>query len=226
MVEKVKEPSARRAHADDGPLARVDVSARGGRPATRAALLAAMERLLEREGLSACTSTAVAAEAGLSAGTFYTYFEDRDAALAALFADRLDGIVAGVAQALTSDRLLDEGLRAAIDAAVGATVDGYRRHAAALRAALAAVQTNAAIRAVYWDRHAASIEQVQRFLKRGAAAGMVRTDDHRAVAHTMLLALQGLNSPVVLAATDRRLVGGIRRNVAEVLVTLLAPRHT
>ena len=197
--------------------------ARSGRAATRVALLDAMQALLDQEGLGACTSTAVAAEAGLSAGTFYTYFEDRDAALAALFEDRLDEIVAGVAAALTSDRLLDEGLRATIDAAVEATIEGYRRHAAVLRAALAAVQTNAAVRTVYWGRHAASVAQVQRFLKRAAAAGMVRSDGHRALAHTVLLLLQGLNSPVVLHATDRRLVTAIRRNVVSALEAVLAP---
>lgn len=182
-----------------------------------------MERLLAREGFAACTSTAVAAEADLSAGTFYTYFEDRDAALAALFAERLDAIVAAVAQALTSDRLLDEGLAATLDAAVGATIEGYRRDAPVLRAALAAVQANEQVRAVYWQRHAAAVEQVQRFLKRGAAAGMVRAGGHRALAHSVLLFLQGLNSPVVLAAADQRLAAAIRRHVVQALVTLLAP---
>ena len=182
-----------------------------------------MQRLLERDGFGVCTSTAVAAEAGLSAGTFYTYFEDRSAALAALFEDRLDQIVAAVAQALTSDRLLDEGLEATVDAAVGATIEQYRHHAPVLRAALASVQTNQRIRAVYWERHAASVAQVQLFLKRGAAAGMVRADGHRALAHTVLLLLQGLNNPVVLAATDRRLVSAIRRTVVKALAGELAP---
>lgn len=199
------------------------MSERTGRPGTRTALLDAMQRLLERDGLAACTSTAVAAQAGLSAGSFYTYFEDRNAALAALFEDRLDQIVDAVGQALTSDRLLDEGLEATVDAAVGATIEQYRRHASVLRAALAAVQTNQRIRAVYWDRHAASVAQVQRFLKRGAAAGMVRPDGHRALAHTVLLMLQGLNTPVVLAATDRRLVSAIRRTVVTALAGALAP---
>jgi AcrR family transcriptional regulator len=196
---------------------------RAGRPATRTALLDAMQRLLERDGLAACTSTAVAAEAGLSAGTFYTYFEDRSAALAALFEDRLDQIVAAVAAALTSDRLLDEGLEATVDAAVGATIEQYRHHAPVLRAALASVQTNQRIRAVYWDRHGASVTQVQRFLKRAAAAGMVRPDGHRALAHTLLLLLQGLNNPVVLAQSDRRLVAAIRRTLVAAIADALRP---
>lgn len=182
-----------------------------------------MQRVIERDGLSACTSTAVAAEAGMSAGTFYGYFDDRHAALAALFADRLDRIVDDVHDALTADRLLDEGLRAALDAAVGATIDGYRRYAPVLRAALAAVGSDDRVRAVYWERHATSVQLVRRFLRRGAAAGMVRRDGHAAITQTLLLILQGLNSPVVLAAPDRREVTAIRRRVVDALVAVLRP---
>lgn len=193
------------------------------RAATRAALLDAMQRLLERDGVGACTSTAVAAEAGFSAGTFYAYFDDRHDALAGLFADRLDEIVVDVAAALTADRLLDEGLEKTLDAAVAATIAGYRRHASVLRAALAAVGSDDHVRAVYWDRHARSVELVRRFLRRAAAAGMVRRDGHAAVAQTLLLLLQGLNSPVVLSASDRRMVAAVRRNVVGALVAILAP---
>lgn len=172
--------------------------------------------------MAACTSTAVAAEAGVSTGTFYGYFEDRSAALAELFAERLDEIVAGVEAALTADRLLDDGLRAAIEAAVGATIEGYRRHAPVLRAALATVQADEAVRAVYWDRHARSVELVRRFLRRGAAAGLIRGEGHTSLAQTLLLLLQALNSPIVLSGTNRRLVSGVRRDVVDAIVAILS----
>lgn len=192
------------------------------RSATRAALLDAFERLLAREGLGACTSTAIAAEADLAAGTFYTYFRDRSEALGALFDDRLGVIVGGVSGVLTADRLLDVGLRATLDAAVGETVAGYRKHAAVLRAALTVLHNDERIRAVYWRRHADSALIVRQFLRRAAAAGMVRRDRHRAIAQTLLLTLQGLNSPIVLNSPDPRLVAGIRRCTTDMLVALLA----
>ena len=190
---------------------------------TRAALLDAFERLLSRSELAACTTTAIAAEAGFAAGTFYTHFPDRNAALAELFAARLDVIVDAVAAALTADRLLDDGLEAAIEAAVSTTVHGYRSHSAVLRAALATVSSDPRVRRVYWERHAASIDALLRFLRRGAAAGLVRADRHRSLAHTVLLTLQGLNSPIVLTAANPRLVAGIRRDVTVALTQLLRP---
>jgi len=199
-----------------------DLSARA--EATRDALLDGMERLLAEGGVAACTSTAVAGEAGYAAGTFYRYFDDRDAALAALFADRLDAIVGAVDGVLTADRLLDDGLRGVLATAVDVTVDGYRRHAQAIRAALASVQSVPAVRAVYWERHARSVEVVTRFLRRGAAAGLVRGDRHRAAAHTLLLVVQGLNNPIVLSSTDRRLVAAVKREMVDLLVALLSPR--
>src|SRR3712207_2164411 len=102
------------------------------REATRLALLDAFERVLNRDGLQACTSTAIAAEAGVAAGTFYTHFQDRADALSALFDHRLSVIVDGVSSVLTAERLLDHGLRATLDAAVAETISGYRAHAGVL----------------------------------------------------------------------------------------------
>lgn len=192
--------------------------------ATRSALLEAMERLLAREGLAACTSTAVAAEAGFAAGTFYRYFSDRGGALAELFAQRLDATIDAVAATLTSDRLLDDGLAPTLDAAVGVVIDRYREHAPVLRAALASVQNDEAIRRAYWDRHRRSVALIERFLRRAATAGLVHPDPGPALAQTLLLMLQGLNSPVVLSAADADLAAGIRAHVVEALVAMLTGR--
>lgn len=48
---------------------------------TRAALLAAVERIVAEEGTDAVTTTRVAAEAGTAVGTIYRYFADREAML-------------------------------------------------------------------------------------------------------------------------------------------------
>lgn len=49
--------------------------------ATREAILAAVERIVEKEGGDAVTTTRVAAEIGVAVGTIYRYFESREAML-------------------------------------------------------------------------------------------------------------------------------------------------
>jgi AcrR family transcriptional regulator len=51
---------------------------------TVAAILDATTRILDREGPSSATTTRIAEVAGVSVGTLYQYFEDRDAILDAL----------------------------------------------------------------------------------------------------------------------------------------------
>jgi AcrR family transcriptional regulator len=192
--------------------------------ATYGQLLDAAEGLLAGGGFEAMTSTAVAGAAGVSTGTFYTYFPDKHAVLAALFARCLDDLVARVAAVLTADRLLDDGLDATVAAVVDLVVAGYRDAGPVLRAALARVPVRDDLRAVYWQRHAQATEAVTRFLRRGAAAGLVRRDDHPAVAQAVLLLVQGLNHPVL---TDGRRRPGasaraVRAQLARALVGLLA----
>lgn len=52
---------------------------------TRAALLAAVERIVAAEDAEAVTTTRVAAETGVAVGTIYRYFEDREALLLAAY---------------------------------------------------------------------------------------------------------------------------------------------
>jgi AcrR family transcriptional regulator len=52
--------------------------------ATVSAILEAMIRILDREGSDAATTTRIAEVAGISVGTLYQYFSDRDAILNAL----------------------------------------------------------------------------------------------------------------------------------------------
>lgn len=69
---------------------------------TRAALLAATERLVAEEGAEAVTTTRVAAETGVSVGTLYRYFVDRDALLLSAYDGTVARIVASCAEALST----------------------------------------------------------------------------------------------------------------------------
>lgn len=186
---------------------------------THDALLDATERLLARGGYPAATTTAIAEEAGLGVGTVYAYFRDRDDVLAGLLAARLDAILATVEAELTADRLLDAGLDAVLTATVDTVVEGYRAHAAALRAALVQLPSSPAIRAVYWDRHARSQRTVATFLRRGQAAGRVRDGEPELLADALLVLIQGLHHPLLLGDGDRadRLAGEITRALGALL---------
>jgi AcrR family transcriptional regulator len=69
---------------------------------TREALLAAVERLVAAEGHAAVTTTRLAAETGVSVGTIYRYFADRDALLLSAYDATVTHIVEACAAALAT----------------------------------------------------------------------------------------------------------------------------
>lgn len=190
--------------------------------ATYESLLAAAERLLVAEGLPGLNSTAVAAEAGVATGTFYTYFADKDALLAALFARRLDDIAGAVVEVLTVDSLHADGLEATLRRAVDRVLEGYRAHATVIRAALGRIPDSGLLRSVYWQRHERAAAGVAAFLRAGTAAGLVRGGDPGSLALAMLVLVQGLNHPVLLAA-ERRQARALSEHLTRALAGLLAP---
>jgi AcrR family transcriptional regulator len=72
--------------------------------ATVEALHAATIQVLMREGLSRCTTTRVAERAGMSVGSLYQYYPNRDALLAAVLEKHLDGVASAVEQACRGQR--------------------------------------------------------------------------------------------------------------------------
>jgi AcrR family transcriptional regulator len=67
--------------------------------ATVEALHTATVQVLTREGLSRCTTTRVAERAGMSVGSLYQYYPNRDALLAAVLERHLDSIAGAVDRA-------------------------------------------------------------------------------------------------------------------------------
>ena len=185
-------------------------------------LLDATETLLGQGGYPAATSTAVAAAAGVSVGTFYTYFSDREHALAALFAARLDELIEAVGRALRLETLLDEGLGALVTGLVRVVVDGYDRHAATFRAALVQLPSSPIVRTVYWERHQRSEDVVTAFLRRAQQAGKVAVRDPAVMARSLLVLVQGLNTPLVLGrpGDEQR---ALTEEVVRALVGMLRP---
>jgi AcrR family transcriptional regulator len=64
--------------------------------ATIDALHTATIQVLVHEGLSRCTTTRVAMRAGMSVGSLYQYYPNRDALLAAVLEHHLEGVAAAV----------------------------------------------------------------------------------------------------------------------------------
>ncbi len=172
-----------------------------------------MERRLDEGGWEAATSTAVAAEAGVSVGTFYSYFSDRDDALAALFARRLVELLRAVQETLSTDALLDDGLEAVLERTVAIVLDAFRGHAATYRAALVQLPSSPAIRTVYWEAHRETEMVLTTFIRRAQEAGKVRDAEPVVLARTLLIVVQGANNPLLTApapdAASRTIVGEI-----------------
>jgi AcrR family transcriptional regulator len=72
--------------------------------ATVAAIFEASARILQRRGVAAFNTNAVAALAGVSVGTLYQYFANKDAILVALARRELGEALAGVVSGLRSKR--------------------------------------------------------------------------------------------------------------------------
>ncbi|ARJ43002.1 TetR family transcriptional regulator [Pantoea alhagi] len=72
--------------------------------ATVAALHTATLQVLTREGLSRCTTTRVARRAGMSVGSLYQYYPNRDALLSGVLALHLNHVAASIEQACATAR--------------------------------------------------------------------------------------------------------------------------
>jgi AcrR family transcriptional regulator len=85
-----------------------------------AALLEAAAQVLERDGPTRLTTNAVAARAGVSIGSFYQYFPNKQALLAALVTRARADLRAGFTLALarTAERDLETGMAALLRVAI------------------------------------------------------------------------------------------------------------
>ena len=61
-------------------------------------------QVLVREGLSRCTTTRIAERAGMSVGSLYQYYPNRDALLAAVLEQHLEGVTGAVERACRDHR--------------------------------------------------------------------------------------------------------------------------
>jgi AcrR family transcriptional regulator len=137
---------------------------------TRAALLSSVEALVAEEGAAAVTTTRVADAAGVSVGTLYRYFADRDDLLLAAYDGTVERIVSVCAGALES---LPDGL--SVEDAARRLLAVYLAAAEAIPAHAGLLKAMRAVRPVEADHdnaHSGVIEEILApFLARFAAPG-------------------------------------------------------
>ena len=105
---------------------------------TVAAILEASAQILEAGGLTAFTTNAVAERAGVSIGTLYQYFADKNAILRTLAERELQAALVRVARALKGeiDSSVEGRVRAMVRAIVGAFGGRLRARRAVVQAVL------------------------------------------------------------------------------------------
>src|SRR5215470_7925094 len=103
---------------------------------TVATILEGAAQILEAGGLTAFTTNAVAARAGVSIGTLYQYFADKQAILRAIAERELRATLAKVAGTMTQEREAptEERVRAIVRAIVGAFRGRQRARKAVVQA--------------------------------------------------------------------------------------------
>jgi AcrR family transcriptional regulator len=186
--------------------------------ATVAAILEGAAQVLEAEGAGGFTTNAVAARAGVSIGTLYQYFGDKNALAAALSRKARAGLVEAVAAAVEESAALP--LEAALARIVAASLHGETlrpRFAQALDALEAHLPLHGEAAAVDLALNA----EIAGFLaQRFEGEEIVETaDDVRAVVRALIEAAVSRGRPA-----DGLLAAGIARSLSGMLAAMLTPK--
>lgn len=153
-------------------------------PTSRADLVAAGARLLEREGLTALSARGVAAEAGTSTMALYTHFGGMTGLLDALAADVFDRFAAALTQVRHTADPVADFLAIGLAYHDFALANPQRYLLMFGTSAPASVARSRPDMTAADDRshRTASFEALRGAVRRMMAAGRIRTDDELAVA--------------------------------------------
>jgi AcrR family transcriptional regulator len=187
---------------------RAPASARGAR--TRTALVEAAREVFERDGFLAARITDITALAGVAAGSFYTYFTDKEDVFAAVMGEVQEEMLHPKLREITDS---DDPV-AVIESANRAYLAAYRRNARLMALMEQVTHIDPAFRALRMQR-------VRAFEQRNAAA--IRALQQRGLATASLdprLAARSL-SAMVSRVAYLRYVQGYGSESAETLVRTL-----
>lgn len=161
-----------------------ELSAKGRR--TRARLLAASRTVFERDGFLEARVADIATEAGVSHGTFYTYFESKTAVFRT--------VIGEVMQQVWHTRVGaddEPGLSAygRIERANRQFVRVYREHGAMLGLQEQAISYDDEVRGLRMEVRRRSVQRVQRSIERMQAERLVREDVDARLAAAALVSM-------------------------------------
>ena len=148
-------------------------------------LLDAAARLMEREGSEAVSMQALAAEAGVSVGLIYRYFDSKDDILLAVIVQVLDAFATDVPAAIEASGEDPVRRLAAAFAAYCQVIDEYR-HAAVLTYR-ESKSLDAAGREQIKRLEVETSQPLREAVRAGVEAGAFVTDDPDLVAYNLLL---------------------------------------
>ena len=164
--------------------------------ATVQAILEATAQVLVSDGYSRLTTTKVAERAGVSVGTLYQYFGDKDALVRALKEQHV-GEVLG-AMAAEGERFAGASLESKVRAALGGLLRTKAAHgglSTALSAAMIEIDGRVSL-----EESVGVAEQIVRGLLE-AHADEVHVEDLEVTAHTLVHAVDGVVTAIVVGRT-------------------------
>ena len=182
------------------------------------AIFEATIQVLLSEGLSALTTTRVAARAGVSVGTLYQYFPQKQALLFALLQRHLDGVSDAVCATCT--RCLGMSLEKMADALVKAYLDAKTKDIAATRAlyvVAAELDTDDLLGTIAQRNHSAIRDLL-------TSAKGITFDRPDAVAFTLRATLAGATRAVLERDATREDLTALRRELPVLCRAYLAAR--
>lgn len=138
---------------------------------TQAQLLAAAQTVFERDGYLAARVTDIAVEAGVSHGTFYTYFTSKNDAFRAVMQSALDNIYSSGAAPI-EDKAINQ--RARIDLANRQFIEVYRQNTALMALFEQAATIDEEVRALRLAVRQRAISRVQKSIERLQREGNAR----------------------------------------------------
>lgn len=160
---------------------------------------------------------AITEEAVTSVATFYTYFQSKEHAVAAVFDYRLGTMLSELGKQMTMDALLDRDLRSVMTAATNTVFTSFRSDARIYRLALSLLADSELMRSVYAAREQQILAFAETFIRRGATAGRIRRDDPERLARVVLVFFQGLQNPTLTRANDPQILEELTSMVVWVL---------
>lgn len=152
--------TAQQARRDEGPL-----TTRGVLRKER--LLAAARVVFERKGFSETRISDIAKEAKISHGTFYTYFDTKEAIFRAVAQQVVDQMLEDVAVALNSATFHER-----VRDAVQRYIDAYRPHATIIGQIEQVGTYSPELRALRLDVRRAFVDRTERGIRRMQDAGL------------------------------------------------------